>query len=174
MNLARAGALLATSLLAGCIPLWFPQYRLAASDGSVATPHEDTSAYTELKVRSDDDAQVDVAIDADRGSQGMLLLFHAHVPAGSNPRIETASLQLGDCAPDKSGPLPIKDIQSDAGHDGKVFFQWWVFVPDSPRHCSFTLPTLLYADKRWTSPTFTADRGTSPVTMLNLTTLPAH
>ena len=174
MPSSRLACLAAMSCLAGCIPIWFTQYRLTSSDGATSTTNSESS-YSTLNWDPGRGAKVDVMVDADtRRPTGMLVLFHATVPAGTNPGIVGDSVELVDCPPNKAGPLKLKYIAAQPTDDHKVFFQWYVDVPGRPDRCRFKPPTFVFGDQHWDVPTILAVRGTTAPITVDLTNQPKH
>lgn len=173
MNLRVLAPLIATTFLAGCFPIWSAQYRLASSDGTVANDTRYAS-YGALDYLAADGSRLALSIDATHGSSGMLVSFSTTVPADRNPRIETDTIELLDCPPNKPGPLKIEYVATNPELRGQVVFQWYANVPGAPSHCRFRPPDVRLGDTTWIAPVVQADRGTSTPLVVDLTHLPAH
>ena len=173
MKLFRAVPLVVLASLSGCIPIWYTQYRLVSSDGTPARSSE--ASYSTLEYPAPKGAKLEIMVDADsRRSIGMVVLFHATVPATMKPGIVARELELSDCGPNAAGPLKIETVLENPPHDGEIFFQWYVTIPNAPGTCTFKAPTFTYGDQQWVAPSIRADRGTTPSRVLDLTRLPAH
>lgn len=172
MNRRVLALLIAPTLLAGCFPMWSAQYRLTSSDGTVA---KDTryASYGALDYRAADGSLLALLVDA-HGSSGMFVSFTTTVPIDRNPRIETDTIELLDCPPNKPGPLKIEYVASNHEVRGQVGFQWYANVPGAPSHCRFRPPDVRLGDATWIAPVVQADRGTSTPLVVDLTHLPAH
>ena len=171
MNLLRLASLSVLASLSGCIPVWYTQYQLTSSDGTPARSND--TSYSTVNYRAPGDADLELMVETGRRT-GMLVLFHATVPATLKPSIASRELELSDCAPNPAGPLKIERVLEDAPHDGKIFFQWYVDIPGAPSSCTFKAPAFVYGDQRWMAPSIRAERGTSTPRMLDLTRLPTH
>jgi hypothetical protein len=167
----RAGLALSLASLNGCIPIGYVQYQLISSDGVVAQ-QQDAGSGSRLEYKSADGTTLTLAVNADSGSSGMSIHFYTTVPAGSDPQLSSREVQLVDCSPARPGPLKIGHVQVRPPYEGRTFFQWWIDLPGTPQHCTFTAPDFNYRGQQWKAPTVQARRHATTPLILDLTKLP--